>query len=217
MPCCFTTCVPSDRPCSAFREQIGERHAGTRVLRRGGSKKGREQHQPLLKRRRRRKSRRGWKHCSVPCAFLHVPLRFFSVPPHFIPVHHAVPSTSPKPPQTHRPVLRCAPLLAALHITYYGLAFYPLYYVFGHYNQREERESRREHRTRTYVHGWIHESGGRRIKWHCDVFRHNVVRAICWRNLVQSCDIQIAGFQCENYSYYDCNAYACGNYIVIEI
>lgn len=97
---------------------------------------------------------------------------FFSVPPHFIPVHHAVPSISPKPPQTHRPVLRCAPLLAALHITYYGLAFYPLYYMFGHYNQRKERESRREQRTRTYVHGWIHESDSWRIKWHCDVFRH---------------------------------------------
>lgn len=81
MPCCFTTtCVPSDRPCSAFREQIGERRAGTRVLRWGGSRKGR-QHQPLLKRRRRRrKSRRGWKHCSVPCAFLPFPRVFFCSP-----------------------------------------------------------------------------------------------------------------------------------------
>ena len=157
MPCCFTTtCVPSDRPCSAFREQIEERRAGTRVLQRERSRKGCGQHQPLLKRRRRRrrrrKSRRGWKHCSVPCAFLLNPSRFFSLPPHFIPVHHAVPSTSPKLPQTHRPVLRCAPLLAALHI-----AFCSLYYVFGHYNQTEERkqrerESRREHRTRTYTH-----------------------------------------------------------------
>lgn len=72
------------------------------------------------------------------------PRVFFSVPfpsPHFIPVHHAVPSTSPKPPQTHRPVLRCAPLLAALHI-----AFCPLYYVFGHYNRGEEsRERERKH------------------------------------------------------------------------
>lgn len=71
------------------------------------------------------------------------PAFFFSVPfpsPHFIPVHHAVPSTSPKPPQTHRPVLRCAPLLAALHI-----AFCPLYYVFGHYNRGEEsREKERK-------------------------------------------------------------------------
>jgi len=47
-------------------------------------------------------------------------------------------------------VLRCAPLLTALHI-----AFCPLYYVFGHYNQGEEKEQReresgREHRTYTH-------------------------------------------------------------------
>lgn len=133
---------------------------------------------------KKKKQRRGWKHCSVPCSFLRVPPRFFSVPPHFIPVHHAVPSTSPKPPQTHRPVLRCAPLLAALYIAYHGLAFCPLYYVFGHYNQGEEKAKRKGEQERAQnadIHAWIH--GGRRIKWHCDLFRHGVV-CPCSRNLM---------------------------------
>lgn len=53
-------------------------------------------------------------------------------------------SASLKPSQTHRPVLRCAPLLNAPHIAY-AFRAYPLYYVFAHYNGREgEREGERE-------------------------------------------------------------------------
>lgn len=144
MPCCFTTSrVPSDRPCSAFREQIGERYAGTRVLRRTGSKKGRGQHQPPVEEKKKKKTQKRLKALFRSLRLSPRSPMFFSVPPHFIPMHHAVPSTSPKPSQTHRPVLRCAPLLVALHIAYHGLAFCPLYYVFGHYNQGEERAKRK--------------------------------------------------------------------------
>lgn len=97
-----TTCIPGDRLCSAFREQIGERRAGTRARRRGGPK-GCGQHQPTRwtstrgrrrrrrRRQRRRRNRGGLRHCSVPSPRA---LRsfFFHSPVHFIPVHHAVPS-----------------------------------------------------------------------------------------------------------------------------
>lgn len=162
--CFTTTCVPSDRPCSAFREQIGEHRAGTRLLRRGGIEEGTRAASAAVEEKKQRKKKKQ-KRLKALFRSLRLSPRspaFFSVPPHFILVHHAVPSTSPKPPQTHRPVLRCAPLLAALHIAYHSLAFCPLYYVFGHYNQgkkkRDEKKGERRRAQNANVHARIHES-----------------------------------------------------------
>lgn len=103
MPCCFTTTrVPSDRPCSAFREQIGERHAGTRVLRRAGSKKGRGQHQPPVEEKKKKKTQKRLKalfrslrlsprspvfffcsptfHTDAPCGTLYLPKAISNAP-----------------------------------------------------------------------------------------------------------------------------------------
>lgn len=132
---------------------------------------------------------KGWKHCyvflvpfSVQGFLVFFPRSLSSPslsPSNFIPVHHAVPSTASKPSQTHRLVLRCAPLLTALHIAYRSLAFCPPYYVLGHYKQGEERKRRKEDEEKdraenTYIHAWIHVSDSREIKWHFAVFRHNV-------------------------------------------
>lgn len=147
--------IPGDRLCSVFCEQIGERGIGTQTRRQGRLEKGRgvvasTAVERRRKKRRRRKTRKRSSSreaesivtfflCLSPCKSPPSPSRFFPVPflfpptPNFIPVHHAIPSTSPKPSQTHRLVLRCAPLLSVLHIAYHGLAFCPLYYVFGHY------------------------------------------------------------------------------------
>lgn len=189
MPCCFTTCVPSDRLCSAFREQIGERHAGTRVLRRGGSNKRRGQHQPLLRRRRRRrrKSRRGWKHCSVPCAFLRVPPRFFPFP-HIsytgapCGTFYLPKATSNAPARAQVCPIVSRPIYRVPRPRVWGFALFIMYLAIIT-REKKERKGVQERAQNVNIHAWIHESGWR-IKWHCDVFRHSVVRAICWRNLM---------------------------------
>lgn len=217
--------IPGDRLCSVFCEQIGERRIGTQTRRQGRSEKRRgiaasatvEKKEEEKKRRRRKTRRRSSSKeaesivtfflclspCKEPPRFFPVPFLFPS-PPNFIPVHHAVPCTSPKPSQTHRLVLRCAPLLAALHIAYHSLAFCPPYYVLGHYEQREERERRKaeeekERAENTYMHAWIHVSDSREIKWHFVVFRHNVSHVM----LVQSrINAKIIAFQCGNCLFY---------------
>lgn len=146
--------IPGDRLCSVFCEQIGERHVGTQTRRqerlengRGGSSisrcwKGRERGEGKEEKNEKKKQQqRGWKHCYVflvpfsvqvppPLVFFSFP--FFSLLPQ-ISYRCAMRYPLPNPSQTHRLVLRCAPLLSALHIAYHDLAFCPPYYVFGHY------------------------------------------------------------------------------------